>query len=76
VCSSNPIKHDNFYFLSLFSLEYAGVELEGAIPDEIKQHLDKHGGHRERIVSNIPDFAKEMQQYNNKGNEYLSNLTS
>ncbi|XP_053381809.1 uncharacterized protein LOC123540018 [Mercenaria mercenaria] len=46
--------------------EYAGVELEGAIPDEIKQHLDKHGGHRERIVSNIPDFAREMKEFNDK----------
>ncbi|WAR16188.1 hypothetical protein MAR_030782 [Mya arenaria] len=30
---------------------FAGVELEGALPDEIKRHLDKHGGHRERLVT-------------------------
>ncbi|XP_052763049.1 uncharacterized protein LOC128205452 isoform X2 [Mya arenaria] len=31
--------------------DFAGVELEGALPDEIKRHLDKHGGHRERLVT-------------------------
>lgn len=50
--------------------EYAGVELEGPIPEEIKKHLDEHGGHRERIVSHIPDFATEMKAMNNRG-EYV-----
>ncbi|KAH3709671.1 hypothetical protein DPMN_069134 [Dreissena polymorpha] len=64
------IKHPE-QALKMLMEEYAGVELEGALSDEVKRHLDlqhRTKGHTDAPVrSTIPDFAAEMKKLLSKG---------
>ena len=40
------------------------MNLESEVSSDVKRHLDQYGGAGTRTGSQIPDFAKEFEEYN------------